>query len=346
MTRFCLRLTAIVCLFITASQAWAAFSVNIDFGPTPNHPGGPTSTLYSGTAAAPVAGTVWNELLVVDNNAFHGPPGEFGFWTSNVTKSGLVDSLGAVTALSVTAVAAPPEGTGTFGILQTAPNLGAVATDAVNLMRDYLIGFGGAQKVTLSGFAPGTPVDLYLYGAGDTNNRDTVFSVTDVNGTHSATTTGTLTTDGNNPVAHTLTLGGDYVVLNDVFANASGIIDILYDNGAGSGEAPFNGLQAVYDVFSGVTGDVNGDGFVTNADYLVIRNNFRLQGATRAQGDITSPVGGNFGDGIVDFYDFVQWQEAFTGSGAAAGSAVPEPTSIVMALVFTGACGLSRRFRA
>jgi hypothetical protein len=123
-----------------------------------------------------------------------------------------------------------------------------VATDAVGLMREYLIGFGGPKEVMLSGFVPGTIVDLYLYGAGDTDNRDTVFSVIDVNGAHSATTTGTVTSDSNNPVAHTLTLGGDYIVLNDVVASASGEISILYDNSVGSGEAPFNGLQAVFTV--------------------------------------------------------------------------------------------------
>lgn len=342
MTRLCLRLSVIMGLLAMATQALAAFSVNIDFGPTGNHPGGVTTVLYSGTAAAPVAGTAWNEVAVVDNNAFHGPPGEFGFWTASVTKNGLVDSTGAVTTIGVTAVGSPAD-TGTFGILQTAPGLNAVATDAVNLMRDYLIGFGGPQKVTLSGFQPGTPVDLFLYGAGDTDNRDTLFSVTDINGLHTATTTGTLTGDVNNPVAHTLTLGGDYVVLENIVANGSGVIDIFYDNGAGSGEAPFNGLQAVFDVFSGLPGDVNGDGNVNNADYLVIRNNFRLTGATRAQGDITGPVGGNFGDGVVDFYDFVLWQEAFTGAGSAATAAVPEPASLVMAGAFVGFLGLRRR---
>lgn len=231
---------------IAVAQVVRADSINIDFGQEGSHPQGVVSALYSGTAAAPDAGTTWNELKVVDNNAFQGPPGEFGFWTSDVTVSNLVNSQGVATSISVTAFAAPPEGTGAFAILQTAPNLGAVATDAVDLMRDYLIGFGDARIVELSGFAPGAAVDLYLYGAGDTDNRDTAFSVTDSAGTHSATTTGTITGDGNNPQAHTLTLGGDYVVLAGVLADASGKITISYDNGAGSGEAPFNGLQAVY----------------------------------------------------------------------------------------------------
>ncbi len=231
---------------LAAVPAARATVVNVDFGQHGDHPQGVVSVLYSGTAAAPDSGTVWNELQVQDNNAFDGPPGEFGFWTSSVTVSNLKNSQGVTTPIGVTAVAAPPEGTGAFGILQGSPNLGAVATDAVNLMRDYLIGFGDPRTVELFGFAPFKSVNLYLYGAGDTSNRDTLFSVTDILGTHSAATTGTITGDGNNPVSHVLTLGGDYVVLSGVRADAAGKIAITYDNSVGSGEGPFNGLQAVY----------------------------------------------------------------------------------------------------
>jgi hypothetical protein len=220
------------------------YTVNIDFGLTDNHPGGDVTALYSGTAAAPDAGTVWNELKVVDNNNFAGPPGEFGFWDTTTSLSDLSNSLGAPTAIGVSAIASPGS-TGSFGVLGGTTNLQAVATDAVDLMRDYLIGFNNPQQVVLSGFAGGDLVDLYLYGAGDTDNRDTVFSVTDVNGLHSAETTGTLTSNSGSPVAHTLTLGGDYVVLTGIVPNANGEIAINYFHGAGSGEAPFNSLQAV-----------------------------------------------------------------------------------------------------
>ncbi|WP_353566626.1 hypothetical protein [Haloferula sargassicola] len=235
-------------LLTTAGSVVSAVTVNIDFGLTDNHPDGEVTALYSGTAAAPDSGTVWNEVTVVDNSAFTGPPGEFGFWTTNVSVPGLVDSQGLATTLGVTIHAAGPDGTGAFGILAGSTNIGAVATDAVNLMRDYLIGFGDPRTVEITGFGPGTMVDLYLYGAGDTDNRDTTFAVTDVNGLHTATTTGTITGDGGSPVSHTLTLGGDYVVLSGLVADATGMITVSYDNGLGSGEAPFNGLQAVYTV--------------------------------------------------------------------------------------------------
>ena len=220
--------------------------VNIDFGLHGDHPGGATSVGYSGVAAAPDAGTTWNNVEVVDNNAFHGPPGEFGWWSANVSQSNLLSSTGVVTPIGVDVIGVGEPNTGAFGILAGSSNLGAVATDAPDLMRDYLIGFSQPRQVVLNGFVPGTSVDLYLYGAGDTLNRDTVFSISDVNGPHSAATTGTITADGNSPVAHTLTLGGDYVILPGMVADGSGIITINYFHADGSGEGPFNGLQAVY----------------------------------------------------------------------------------------------------
>ncbi len=239
-------LGAVAALMMAARVAPAAV-VNIDFGLHGDHPGGPTSVGYMGTAAAPDSGTVWNNIEVVDNNAFTGAPGEFGWWSASVSQSGLLNSQGVATSVGVNAIGGGEPNTGAFAIVETATNnLAAVATDARNLMRDYLIGFGQPRQVVLNGFAPGSLVSLYLYGAGDTSNRDTEFSVTDSLGTHTATTTGTLTNDANTPVAHTLTLGADYVVLPGLVANGSGEITINYFHGAGSGEAPFNGLQAVF----------------------------------------------------------------------------------------------------
>lgn len=91
----------------------------------------------------------------------------------------------------------------------------------------------------------------------------------------------------------------------------------------GGGEAPFNGFQAVFDV---IPGDANDDNLVNLLDYQLIRNNFRLTGATRAQGDVTGPLGGNAGDGVVDFYDFALWQTKFS-SPLAAKSAYRNPAA-------------------
>lgn len=341
MNRTYYALAAVLTMALVTSPAIATTVINIDFGLQGDHPGGVVSAPYTGAGAAfdPTGGTTWNPVIVVDNNAFQGPPGEFGWWTADVTKTNLLNSQGVATSVGVTLTADPANGTGAFGILQGSPNLGAVATNAVDLMRDYVIGFNVPQKVELTGFAPNTQMDLYLYGAGDTSNRDTQFTVVDVNGSHSATTTGTITGDGNNPVTHTLTLGGDYVVLPAVVADGTGKVTISYFHGAGSNEAPFNGLQAVFGVLAG---DVNGDNLVNMADYQLIRSNFQLTNATRALGDLTGPQGGNVGDGVIDFYDFAQWQQHFP-TAVPLGASVPEPAGVALATCALAGVAYRRR---
>lgn len=87
-------------------------------------------------------------------------------------------------------------------------------------------------------------------------------------------------------------------------------------------------------------GDVNGDGNVDAVDYGLIRDNFRGVG----QGDIGG-VNGN-PDGVVDFYDFIEWRENAPASVVAAvtsGVAVPEPASCLLALLGLALFGAQRR---
>lgn len=77
-------------------------------------------------------------------------------------------------------------------------------------------------------------------------------------------------------------------------------------------------------------GDVDGNGLVEIADFNVIRDNFYLEGATFAQGDLTF-------DERVTIADFEQWKNNFPGNGAAMlpllFSAVPEPGSAALLLI-------------
>jgi hypothetical protein len=86
-----------------------------------------------------------------------------------------------------------------------------------------------------------------------------------------------------------------------------------------------------------IPGDVNGDLVVNTSDYQIIRNNFQITGATRAQGDLN-------GDGSVSFTDFRIWKNnKVPGSGAEIGLldfAAPEPSSAVLVLfAIVGFCG-------
>ncbi len=232
------RLSGFLLLAIafTATRA-VGITINVDFQPTINDAAVNTYTVdYSGTAAAPDAGTVWNALLA--NNpapaAYKGPEGyydEVGGAVANY--SNLLDSTGNATPVGISFDAA-----GSFAVDDNAPNYPNIATDAKGLMRDYLIAFrdgnlGGPRTATLTGLSAGQQVTLYLYGEGDnkSNDRSTAF---DANGVTGATSGDA----GSAP----LTLGMDYVVLQNVFANASGEIVIKYATN-GTPEGPFNGFQ-------------------------------------------------------------------------------------------------------
>ncbi|MCA9240650.1 MAG: hypothetical protein KDA37_10635, partial [Planctomycetales bacterium] len=293
------------------SSSHAVTVVNIDFAPnidvTPGNAGSNIYSVdYSGTAAAPDAGTVWNSLVAGNSggNGYNFEDVNIGLYDEVAGAvsgpSSLVDSTGASTSLSVSFDAG-----GAFAVSDNAGNLNNIATDAVGLMRDYLIAFNDPNPrfVTISGLAPNEPVTLYLYGEGDnlSNDRSTFF---DANGV-----TGSTTGDaGGVP----LTAGSDYVRLAGVMANASGVLQIEYSPN-GTPEGPFNGLQLLYDLAVGIPGDTDGDNDVDQIDYQNIRDHFRSSGEnlTRLDGDIAGPNSNLVGDGVVDFYDFIAWQENF-----------------------------------
>jgi hypothetical protein len=215
------------------------YTINIDFQPTISDSSVANNYTvdYSGTAAAPDTGTVWNALLA--NNpapaAYIGPEGYYDEVAGAVSAySDLLDSNGGATSIDISFDAA-----GTFAVENTAPNFPNISTDAQGLMRDYLIAFrdgglSGPRTATLSGFSAGQEVILYLYGEGDnlSNDRQTTF---DANGVIASTV-------GDSPANSPLTLGSDYVVLENVFANANGEIVISY-SANNVPEGPFNGLQ-------------------------------------------------------------------------------------------------------
>lgn len=219
------------------------YTINVDFQAnvdvTPSNGSNVFSIDYSGTAAAPDTGTVWN-ALAPGNTGTDG----YNFQDTNVglydrvtagtpSYTNLLDSQGNVTPVGVSVDAG-----GAFSTSNSASNLTNIATNAKDLMRDYLIAFDhyelpGPRTVTISGLPAGQQVKLWLYGEGDqaSNSRQTRF---DANGVIGATV-------GDN-VNMPLTEGPHYVVLNGVFADASGNIAIVY-TANNVDEGPFNGFQ-------------------------------------------------------------------------------------------------------
>jgi hypothetical protein len=71
-------------------------------------------------------------------------------------------------------------------------------------------------------------------------------------------------------------------------------------------------------------GDVNGDGQVNVADFIIISDNFFNTGANRAQGDLD-------GNTIVDFADFHLWKGLAGPAGVGVSLGLPEPTTWLLA---------------
>ena len=90
-----------------------------------------------------------------------------------------------------------------------------------------------------------------------------------------------------------------------------------------------------------VPGDTDGDGVVEPEDLTPIRDNWRLTGKSRLQGNLSGDTAG-----LVDFADFRQWKTAIlAGGGSLSGLdlgfvSVPEPSAAVLVLI--GLLGLWR----
>ena len=90
---------------------------------------------------------------------------------------------------------------------------------------------------------------------------------------------------------------------------------------------------------SDLAGDIDANGEVDFADFLVVSANF---------GTEVNPPGTNGdlnGDGTVDFPDFLILSGNF-GQSAATAASVPEPTGLLLSLFGVGILGRARQRRA
>jgi autotransporter-associated beta strand protein len=94
-------------------------------------------------------------------------------------------------------------------------------------------------------------------------------------------------------------------------------------------------LQVTSTIFVPVPGDFNSDGFVDGNDLLQWQEDFGIDDGSDADGD-----------GDTDGRDYLIWQRNFTAGEplAAAATAVPEPSSLVLLLGLVLAVRLPRRF--
>jgi hypothetical protein len=128
--------------------------------------------------------------------------------------------------------------------------------------------------------------------------------------------------------------GGSIVNLNTEYAgilpagvtlNMATAIDNDGDIAGVCTDASGNTMQA-FVIYNQLPGDANGDGKVDVNDLTIVLSNFGRTGMTWSQGEFT-------GDGTVDVNDLtiVLAHYGQTGSASGSFSAVPEPTSLVLA---------------
>jgi hypothetical protein len=100
----------------------------------------------------------------------------------------------------------------------------------------------------------------------------------------------------------------------------------------------------VLSITFGAIADINGDGFVNQADYTILRNNM----AGHLDGPISGADGDLNSDQKIDLADFRIFKNAFPGGVAAfeaAQAGVPEPSAAVLAVLAMGGLAYGRRRR-
>ncbi len=166
-----------------AAQTSLAGVINVDL----NKVDGLGSMEYSGTAAAPDGGTVWNQVATEDGTA-----------------SRLATSTGATTGVSM-------QVSGFTGTHDGSANVN-MDHEAVALVGDYSFVSNKTGTVTLRGLVPNSTVDLYIYAGGDQPDQN---GVIDVGGVVKATT-------GPDASTTALTEIEDYLVFRGVATSATG----------------------------------------------------------------------------------------------------------------------------
>ena len=213
---------------LVGGQAYATV-INVDFE-TNTAAANSHSVTYSGQGVITATGNTWNSV--------HGSGGiANNFWgdcdnTTSIASTTLVDSEGNSTGVSVSA-----SGLGqVYQYLGYSAETANVWSDHQELMNDWLIQYSEVDNstVTISGLTANGSYNLVVYGHSHEGGGNTVFSIGGVE-----KTTSTVTTTG----SHALTAGYDYMTYNNVNADASGNIAILFHDAVGGNQGGFNGFQ-------------------------------------------------------------------------------------------------------
>lgn len=202
-----------------AGTSGGATTVNVDFNSS-DAAGGSFSGTYTGVAAAPDSGTIWNGVTVGS---------ETGGLFATFTSGNLATSTGVVTGITVSL--------GNFRAYEANENPAALAP---KLMTDFVyqqtLGPGGPNSTfSVNNLDPAQSYDLYLYAQnGGHANTATTFTIHGV--TKVASNAGNTGSFGQNV---------NYALFQGVAPNASGVIAGTFNDFAPANNAAFNGMQIV-----------------------------------------------------------------------------------------------------
>lgn len=230
--------TLCVCALLARTGLAAVFTVNVDFQPGGTGDGSTYSDSYSGQGAFSDPGNnIWNIVAPAPNGGGFSDANESGGYAGTpISGFPLVTSSGAATPITLDA-----GDTDVIAMSVSNPQYGDVANDAKGLMSDYLQTGYFKRYVNLNFLTPGLQYNLYLYGAGPFDDRETRFTVS--NGTGG---TWVQDTSGIPGGSHNLTLGLDYVLFVGLTTD-TGFLGIEYEAIGAAPVASFNGFQLTWE---------------------------------------------------------------------------------------------------
>jgi hypothetical protein len=206
----------------------------------------------------------------------------------------------------------------------------------------------GGVSITISGIdaALRSPAyDVYVYFVSDSNaNRGGAYTLAD--GTSSTikygSTQGSPSTFLEDPgTDQDLSVDGNYLRFRGLTATSFTLTTDASLTNPNGFRAPVNAIQIVGGVPIGPPGpgDVNEDLVTNTADYNIIKANFwKTTGVTRQTGDLNQ-------DGRVSLADYLLWRNNVPLSGPTSGVGVPEPGSVALAVAAAAALALAARRR-
>ncbi|MBK8094516.1 MAG: immunoglobulin domain-containing protein [Verrucomicrobiaceae bacterium] len=188
----------------------------------------------TGAAAIGSSGSVWNNLT--------GAALSTTLQSQDLlSNAALVSDSGAATGVALTLNAASP--TQTINNVVKAWNNGTNFPTVTPIM-DYWTYYwwNGTVTLTLTGLRPGASYELYGYGAGDSHNTGSSWTMAPANGGATANCLGDYNNGYSRDVTNPANLGHSYVKLTGT-ATSTGTLTVVVDNAPGQNDPHFNGFQ-------------------------------------------------------------------------------------------------------